>query len=451
MRCRLLASLASLCAVATGRAQDFVPTAAVVAPPAAVALGHDRRLELVDGSLWLSGADGRRPVGCTAADGSGAVHALARHAHGTVFVAATRGWFALDAEHAVLDRMELRDGVPPGSPRGVGVDRAGRLWLCTDEAFGVVDPRFGFGRTFGAADGLPAAPFRGLELDAEGRVLLVARDGTFAYTPDQGPPPRRSDGQVPRVAVTASAAGEVELAVGVEGRGGVTLRQRRWHHHLLQAMPGQRLVGLRPGRHVVEVHAVDRDLRRAVVGIYDVRVPPPAAFDARVLPLLAGGGGLLLFLLAWWRPRPGLPARRRFALAMGNSALAMVCGLQLLAAWLGYGRSWPFVGFTMYTETWRQDDVLHKPRLVGLLADGTRVEGAAHEAGILQDGYWQMLAEVAHGDAAAHRALLQRWNAGRPAGLPRLAGFRLVDGRIRLSARGPVDVAPTVLVHHGAP
>ena len=444
---------AGLCAAlfaATAAAQDFVPVADAAPARPVVALGPDVRLVVLDEALWRVTASERARVPCTQPAGTGAVQALAKATGGTVFVAAANGWFVLDAEHPVLDPMDLRDGVPPGAPRGLAVDAAGRLWVATEDAFGVLDPRFGFGRTFTAEDGVPAAPYRGLSLDGDGRVLLRTRDGAFAYTPDVGPPPQRTDGGAARFAVTATPDGDAVLDLAVAGRGGASLRQRRQHDHQLRPMDGAVLRGLRQGRHTVEVHAVDRDLRRAVVAVCDVHVPLRPQFDTRLLPWFAGAAALLLFVLAWRRTRSGTAPLRRLTSAAGSAALVFVCALQLLAACLGYGRSWPFVGFSMYTENWLPQAVLYKPRLEGLLADGTRVRGSEHEIGLLQDGYWQMLAEGVFGGEAAQRDLLQRWNGNRHAGLPRLAGFRLLDGRIRLTPDGPVDVAPTVMVEYVA-
>ncbi|MBL8730491.1 MAG: hypothetical protein JNM25_18885 [Planctomycetes bacterium] len=428
-------------------AQDFVPVrAAVPAARPVLVLSAEVRLALTAGQLRLVTAGAQRPVGCTVAGGAGTVHAMAQNRFGTVFVAAENGLFVLDAAHPVLDPMDLRDGVPPGTPQSLLVDDRDRLWLCTDQAFGVVDARFGFGRTFAETDGLPAAPFARIASDGAGRILLAARDGTFAYTPDVGPEPATANPGAATARLVASPAGEVALDLVVHGRGTVSLRQRRQHDHQLRAMDGATLRGLRPGEHTVEVHAVDRDLRRRVVATYDVRVPLGPVLDLRVLPVIALAVAGLLFGFAFRAARAATSPVRRVVMAAGGSALVFVCGLQVLAACLGHGRSWPFVGFSMYTETWHRDSVLYKPRLQGLLADGSLVLGAEAETGLLQDGYWQMLAEVVFGGGPAQREFLARWNAGRHAGLPRLTGFRLVDGRIRLSADGPVDTAPTVLV-----
>ncbi|MBL9078942.1 MAG: hypothetical protein JNL08_15665 [Planctomycetes bacterium] len=450
MPCPFRAALSVVLCLAAVAAQDFAPS--VPAPPAAaeLALGPDARLELAGGVLRLHAGGAATPVPCTQASGPGAVRAFARAASGVVYVAAERGLFVLDAGHPVLDPMDLRDGVPPGAPTGLAIDAQDRLWLATEQAFGVVDPRFGFGRTFTAADGLPAGPFGGVALAADGSVLLAARDGTFGYRPDQGPPPQRTGGAA-APSLTATSDGEVALDLRASGRGGATLRQRRRHDHQLRAMDGAVLQGLKPGRHTVEVHAVDRDLRRAVVAVCDVTVPLPPQFRTRFLPVVAFGVLLLLAVGAFGRARPGAALWRRTLRAAGNALLVFVCGLQVLAACLGYGRSWPFVGFSMYTENWHEGSVLYRPELEGLLADGTRVLGAGEQTALLQDGYWQMLAEVVFGGPAAQQALLERWNAHRHAGLPRLHGFRLLDTRIRLTARGPVDVAPNVVVEYRRP
>jgi hypothetical protein len=206
------------------------------------------------------------------------------------------------------------------------------------------------------------------------------------------------------------------------------------------------LRGLGPGRHVVEVHAVVRDLRRELVAEYAVTVPLRPALLPRVLLPLAAFAALLLFGLAWRWGDPAASAWRRTLRAAAQTLLLAVVALQLLAACLGYGRSWPFVGFSMYTETYGENAVLHRPRIVALRADGTARPLLEREAGVVQDGYWQMLAEVVHGGDDAARAFLAQLDAVRAAGEPPYAGFELRDGRIRLTAHGPVDVAPTVLV-----
>ncbi len=375
----------------------------------------------------------------------GAVRALARVPAGTWFAACERGLFVCDEQHPVLDPADVRDGVVAGPLVGVAADARGRVWLCGVDSFGVLDPALRFGRVFTAADGLPAPPFRGVAVAADGRVILTAANGAFAYTPDAEPPPRATAVPDASRSLRASPDGTVDVPVGAEGRGGATLRVRRRHHHMLVPLVDGRVSGLRPGRHVLEVHAVDRDLNRTVVGEYTVDVPLPRVFDPRLLLGAAAFGAALLFAAAY-RARRGQRTGARLAWAAARTAVLAVVLLQLLAALLGYGRSWPFVGFTMYTETWREDDVLYRPRITGVRADGSRTSLHEHEVGVHQDGYWQMLAEVAFGGDAAARALFAKVARCRRDGETPFTGFVLADGRIRLTANGPVDVAPTVLV-----
>lgn len=373
------------------------------------------------------------------------------HPEGTVFVACEQGIFVLDHDHLVLDQADLRDGIPVGRPVGVHADAAGRVWLCTDEEFSVIDTRFGFARTFGPADGVPPPPYRSLRGDGSGRVLLRTAAGTFAYTPDRGPPPRSSKGMV-RARLEASGDGSAAFELDIEALGRATLRQRTQHVHLLRPIEGSALGGLRPGRHQVEIHAVDRDLRRTIVAKYDVHVPLPEVFNVRMLPLIAAAAGLLFLLLAWWFGGSEKIGRAgRIWRALGRTALLGAIMLQLLAAFLGYGRSWPFVGFTMYTENWHEQSVLHRPHIEAIRADGSRLPRNIKSAGILQDDYWQMLSEVLFGDEEDWQRTLHQINHKRPKGEPKFTGFVLSDGRIRLTATGPVDAAPTVLVHYEQP
>lgn len=375
----------------------------------------------------------------------GRLHELAALPAGTVLVACEHGLFVADPEHLVLDPADLRDGGPPAGVRSVAADRRGRLWWCSEREFGVVDPRLRFGRRFGAADGLPPPPYERLALAADGRVLLASTVGTFAYRPDEGPPPAASAPWPADRVLRANPDGSVALAIAAEARGGAHLRVRRRHHHLLQPLDGDAVRGLRPGRQVLEVHAFDRDLRGARLGEVAVDVPLPAGVDLRMVAAAGLAAALLAFAWAWRRAR-GRSFAPRLGWAGLRAAVLLVVALQLVAACLGYGRSWPFVGFSMYTETWRAGDVVFRPRIVALRADGERLLLHEHDAGVHQDGYWQMLAEVAFGGDAAAAAFFERLVRAVPAHPSPLVGFTLGDGRIRLTPEGPVDVAPTVLV-----
>jgi len=440
---RMEGRLACLLLTVLGSAQEpaFGSVDAVPAPAESIQLGTDLRLELVGGDVLVVRGAERLTVARTAP--TGCVHAITRDENGTVFAGAENGLFVLDDRHLVLDPADVRDGVPPGAIRGVFADGKGRLWLCTDTAFAAMDVSFCFGRTFGAVDGVPAPPFRGVCDGGSGRVLLSTAAGVFAYTPDRGECPRARGGVV-REELVASTTGTAAVRLGVDALGGATLRQRRRHHHLLEPLNGDTLRGLQPGTHVVEVHAVDRDLRRQLVAEYTVQVPLPLMLAPRVLPAVAAAAALLLFVLAFRTFDPRASLSRRIASSAGRAALLGVVALQLLAACLGYGRAWPFIGFSMYTETYRENSVLYRPHIVALRADGSRCP--IDEAGVLQDGSWQMLAETLHGGDRACCEFLDHLDRCCVPGEAPFAGFLVGDGRIRLTADGPVDVAPTILV-----
>lgn len=449
----LCASLAWLCCAApfaaqvTAQAPTFAPIEMQL-PPAVhrVELRNSLLIELRDGALRASRAP-QAPQRVASTSDPGRVHSIVQHPDGQLFAACEHGLYVCDAEHLVLDRVDLRDGAPSPPLLDVCADDAGRLWLCGADGLCVLEPRFGFARTF--ADGPPGRPQR-VARDGDGRLLLQTQAGVFAYLPDQGPAPATRSGEVVRGSLTASADGTAAFELAVRARGGATLRQRRQHHHLLTAIEDHTLSGMRPGRHVVEVHAVDCDLRRSLVAEFTVTVPLPPQYSTRWLPVWALLGAGLLFAIVL-RATTATSRRARLFRAACTSAVLFVVGLQLLAACLGYGRSWPFVGFSMYTENWHRDDVLHKPRILAVRADGSTREFSVHEAGVQQDGYWQMLAEIVHGGAAAQRTFLAQLDRHRGDERQPFAGFRLCDGRIRLTAAGPVDVAPVILVNHRRP
>ncbi|MEC8252864.1 MAG: hypothetical protein VX044_06590, partial [Planctomycetota bacterium] len=364
----------------------------------AVALG-DVVVSVRDGALWVAGGarlDGAtpRPAACTAPSGTGRVYVVTSTGLGQCVVGAEHGLFVLDEDHPWADPVTVRDGMPSGAVRGLASMGDGRLFVCTESHFGCVDLRHRFGFVFGVEQGLPPAPYAGLAWDGE-HLVLQASDGDFAYLPGSFPPPQPAGDGAERGARTVAFEEPLLVAPTVSSLGAVQLRARRRHHHLLTPLPDGMICGLAPGRHVVEVYAVDQELRRCKVGEYDVDVPLPARFSRRWLAAGAGIAGVLLAVLAW--PKRG---RRRGARAALRVGVVAVLSLQLLAALLGYGRSWPFVGFSMYTETYREGSTLYKPQVLGLREDGTEVPLIDWDLGLRQDGYWHVLSELVYGDDA---------------------------------------------------
>ena len=401
-------------------------------------------LELQGGALVRVRGARTVTLGCTDPRGTGRIAAIARHPYGSVFVAAEHGVYLTDAEHDVLDAPNVRDGFPPGAPLGLHVDARGRLWLATDAAFGVVDTRQFFGRTFTAADGLPPPPFTAFAATEDGRFLLRCASGVYEYAPDRGPPPsgRVRDGST----VLGNADGSAELHPEGSALGGATFRYRLHHRHLVAPLDPPVVRGLEPGTHAIDVLAFDRELDATTVATLEVRIPfPPAADHGALLPLAALVAALVIALFCLRARRQG-GGRARSGRALLSAGLLGVVALQIVAGFLGYGRSWPFVGFSMYTETYREGSVVFRPRLIGLWPDGSSREMELYEAGLAQDGYWQLYGEMVYGDESDRERLLRAY-AERHPDWP-LHGFVIRDDRTRLTAEGPVEVAPIVMLRY---
>lgn len=432
-------ALVAFAASLSGQARRFLPfDGAVPRAREQVVLGA-LSVERVDGALRLRERDeaSSRPAPCTHPEGTGRVHALARTGFGQCVVAADNGLFVLDEAHPVADLADLRDGVPEGAVLGVVPRGDGRVFVCTSEIFACVDLRHGFGASFGGPEGAPPPPYLGLSAVGDELVLRTAA-GDFSYVPDQGAPPRPAGDRVDRAELQVAYGDALPLSPPVTAAGRYQLRARRKHHHLLRPLVDGALPGLRPGYHTVEVYALDRDLRRREVGRYGVYVPLPPRFSTAGL-LAAGVGGLVVLAACAW-PRRG---RRRVARAALRVGVVSVLGLQVLAALLGYGRSWPFMGFSMYTETYREGSLLYKPQVLGLRDDGGEVALSDWDLGLRQDGYWQVLSELAYGDEPLLQRHLDIVRSRRPR--YRVTGLRILDTRKRLTVDGPVDVAPVVV------
>ena len=402
-----------------------------------------------DGFLERSGVR----LDCTTEQGTGVARSLGVHLGGTVFVAAAEGLFRVSDEVMHTDFVKPSDGAPPGSPLGVVPRGLNRLWIATRDSFACLDSRQFFGRTFDASDGVPPGPYLGLTRGLGG-LLLETEAGVFRYDPTLGERPvlhltrvaeqEYEEGRVYPI----ESNGSVALTLEGDALGGASFRYRELRHHLWYALDleNPRITDLEPGRHTLLVTAWDRDLRRSLPGRIEVDVAYPKAFDKRVLMPIAVGSCLLV-LCAWlFLARAMGGGRTRYGKAFVSAFMSCVVGLQLIAGAIPHARSWPFVGYTMYTEHYGPQGVTFKQTLFGLDRTGKRHQIEPYNAGYGLLEFRRDLAPLIHGNREVRDQFLETLNSrygGRP-----FKGFLVLDERHRLTASGPIRVAATPLCVH---
>ncbi|MCZ6597089.1 MAG: hypothetical protein O7B99_05585 [Planctomycetota bacterium] len=413
------------------------------------------RLEVRDGRLVrILGPRNTIEIGSTDPGGPGTVRALAADPAGLTFVAAERGLYVLAPRIDHLDRLELQEGAPPGAPTSVFVDAKRRVWVATEEAFGVIDPSFHWGRTLTAADGLPApGPYR-VRVGPSDELVVSSAGGVLRYQPDQGDPPAvtavRIDGRAwNAVDVLQRTSGE-PIRIEVEGTasGGATFRWRLDGHHVWLALePGFALEVVPPGEHTVEIVALDRDLRRSEPFAVRMRIAYPRHFDQRFVVVAGAVAGLILVALFLVRARRVRTGGGGYARAVVSAALALVIALQVLAGVVPHAKGWPFIGFAMYTQRYVEGQAIHDALLVGLLPRGRERAINPQEIGVAVDSRWQVLRPVIEGGDSVARSYVETYNERFPG--RRIEGLQVQARRIRLTAEGPIRVAPLILAHYG--
>jgi len=393
--------------------------------------------------------DGRTiPLDCTDRGGPGTIRDLATDPAGLTLVAADRDLFVVSPQVDSIDPVPSVGAALGGRLTSVHVDARRRVWVAAEEGLGVFHSTFGFEAVFGATDGLPSrGPYR-VGPGPEGAIAVGTSSGVFLYRPDRGPPP-----DLPRVSVAGkprASGGTYGLAFGeplrLERAAGTehpSLFRVDGHHVWRRLGNATEVGGLSPGRHGIEVVAVDRDLRMSEPWRLSLDVAVPVRFSKRfvlAVGALVAGGVFLAFLF-------GARVRERAVVAWGraavSTALLLCVGLQVLAGLVPHAKGWPFVGFSMYTEVYRENDVVYRTGIVGLGPDGSRRAISPYALGYTFDDPWQVYRPLLVGGDEPNRAFVEAYNARYPA--DPIFGVHVEAERRRLTAAGPVRVAPLVL------
>jgi hypothetical protein len=403
------------------------------------------------GTLFRERDGAREELGCTAPGGTGAVLDVALDPAGLSFVAAENGLFVLGARVDVLDPVQPLEDAPSGTVRSVHVDGARRLWIATDTGIGALDPSFYFGRSLAPAELPGPGPYRVGPAEGGG-VRLVGADSERVREPSRAVQPRvtalRVDGAelAPEDELRREPAGTLALEPTGTADGGTTFRYRFDRHHVWRALaPGVTVPMPSPGRHRLEVIALDQDLDRSEPFSVRVNVALPPHLDAGVLlaaALVTAGATLAFFL---WHQRSAR-ARLRPWRALVSTALVLVLALQVYAGIVPHGRGWPFMGFNMYTRAYARDEIIYDEQLVVLDANENELAVPPQSAGFMVDEPWEVLLPLVNDGEPALRAFLDAWRKRFPSGDAR--GLEVQVRRTRLTEHGPVVIAPLVLARY---
>ena len=376
------------------------------------------RLEIQGDELVRLRGQERAVLGHADAEGPGELRDLASDPAGLTFVAGANGVYATSPEVRVLDRLALLDGAPPGSPTSVHVDAARRLWVATDEAFGCLDPSFYFGRTIEVPG---PGPYRVLGGRDDG-VVVVGAQRTWLYRPEVGTPPTITDLTLDGSALARDELLELdfgeELALTATGTatGGPVYRYRVDLHHvwlrLEDVVPGD----IEPGSHTLDVATFDRDLRVSEPFRIRLRVDYPFYYQKTFVVGLAAGLAGLLFLAFW--TLGSARGTKRLWRAVVSTVLVLTLALQVLAGAIPHARGWPFIGYSMYTESLDVGHIAYNAVLVGLDANGQHRTIDPGALGVAADNRWQVLGPLIRGGDEVNANAVAKYNGDRPTWTP---------------------------------
>ena len=342
---------------------------------------HDGSILMCEGDQLLRKIDDKivklTPI---SQESTGQIHDLESDPGGVVYVIADNGIYISSPNSERLIQLKLKNGSPKGRPRSAHFDVRRRLWLATDEEFGVVDTRFFTGRVFTENDGLmPSLPI-GIMADKDNSLLFFTEKATYRYRLDTGHAPTISvatvNGQPYHSAkpIRIQYPGNLNLTLTGSGRGGVTFRvvPHERKRYRVKSVEGDTvsLGDFDPGIFDIAIVAVDRDLNESQPLFIKVHVQWPFYFHPRFLVGVGVSLAVLVFIVALVAAWKIGKHPKRYQLALVSALLLMWIGIQILAAIVPHARTWPIVGWSMYTSS-RQEGSLVGPTVIeGITEDG---------------------------------------------------------------------------------
>jgi hypothetical protein len=323
------------------------------------------------------------------------------------------------------------------------------VWIATDDELGVIDPSFFWGRTFTREDGLPPARPHRVNGDGAGGLIVQAGAEAWRYRPDHGESPVVTDVEVDGrpwqadVLVAKEFGDALRIVARGTAAGGASFRYRIDGNHVWKALDGQPIEGLQPGSHALDVVALDRNLSRSAPRRIQLSIAYPHYYDKSFVVRAVFLVAALVLIVALWRAHRHYRGRRAWSRGLISAALALAIGGQLLAGFVPHAKGWPFIGFSMYTNTYHEDSIIYDGKLVGLEPDGSARKLSVYALGGGFDDRWDALGAIINGGGTAAAQWMRAFNALHPS--DPVAGLQVRAERRRLTSRGPVSIAPLIL------
>lgn len=357
--------------------------AASAAHPEVLMLAETNGYKLIaeDGEIWRHSSDGRRTrIRCTAEEGSGIIHSLARDPSGATFVAAARGIFLIEDNLDLMAPIRILRDPPPGIPLWLYLDNRRRLWVLTDEAFACVSIALRTSRTMLRGSGLPDEPWKGMRRTSDGEFVLLgsSNERSWRYRPDQGPDPTLQISEVngrryvSGSEITVSSHQDVRIAVAASEGISCFVWPGTHGRYSARATGKQALIrNLDPGQRRIPIVAVDQDMNQSEPIYLTINVELPEMYKPRrTVPIAIGAVTIVIGAFWLFGLRRGKNVRRRYFV---SAVLILLILPQVIAIFDPHVRGWPFIGFGMYTKVRERGDLAIATAIELICADGTTV------------------------------------------------------------------------------
>jgi hypothetical protein len=132
-----------------------------------------------------------------------------------------------------------------------------------------------------------------------------------------------------------------------------------------------------------------------------------------------------------------------------SAAIAIAIGVQILAGLVPHAKGWPFIGFSMYTNTYDKNWIIYDGGVFGIEPGGGTRKLDYHGVVAFADDRWQVIGPIIDGGPGFSREWVERYNALHPG--EKIVGLQARADRRRLTPEGAVPIAPLVFSSYREP